>query len=201
MKLQLKIANESVLDGVLSLSDKHKFELLDTGVVVSGHKVSVSHDQSAVEDIIGGVMLVQDVLDVVHGVGLMGRRLVNVGRGGVQVLKQLSKGALRNRFLGVFFGMFVVSLQGIEVEEGWHLRHGWHTECFARDANAEVSALGIVGTGHIDVTVADISSVVDVAMNDSWAVGGAWVSDVEAAGVAVHEKGLHLYVLFKFNND
>ena len=79
------------LDGVLSLSDKHKFELLDTGVVVSvsGHKVSVSHDQSAgvdigadddqnaatdaeisaVEDIIGGggVVLVQDVLDVVHG--------------------------------------------------------------------------------------------------------------------------------------
>ena len=201
MKSQLKMANESVLDGVLSLSDKHKFEFLDTRVVVSGHKVSVSHDHSAVEDIIGGVVLVQDVLDVVHGVGLLGRRLVNVGRGGVQVLEQFSKGALRNRFLGVFFGMFVVSLQGIEVEEGWHLRHGWHTECFARDANAEVAALGFVGACHFDVTVADISSILKVATDDGWAVGSAWVSDVEAAGVAVHEKGLHLYVLVKFNND
>ena len=66
-------------------SDKHQFKLLDSGVVVALHQVSVSHDQRAVEDVVSGIVLVQDVLDVVHSVGLVAACLVDIGLGGVQV--------------------------------------------------------------------------------------------------------------------
>ena len=84
----------------------HQSHNLDSGIVVTSilEKVSVTHDQGAIENIIVSVVLVEDVLDVVDGVGLTGRSVMNVGLCRVQVLEHLSKARLSAvRFLVMMF--------------------------------------------------------------------------------------------------
>ena len=55
---------------IFFLLEVHQSHNLDSSVVVTAQRVSVSHDHGTVEDVIVLVMLIQDVLDIVHGVGL-----------------------------------------------------------------------------------------------------------------------------------
>ena len=87
----------------LLVVELHQSHNLDSGVVVALEHVSVSHDHRAVEDILIGIVLVDDVFNVVDGVGLAALRIVGVGYGGVQILEQLSKGFLRVFGVLLFF--------------------------------------------------------------------------------------------------
>ena len=128
--------------GSLGVVELHQSHDLDSGVVVALEQVSVSVDHGAVEDVIVAVVLVQDVPDVVDGVGLAGRRLMNIGPGGVQVLKPmmlmgfLTTSLRSNQVLKVHFASFI-------------------TEGHSDASKATVSRVADIGTSAINL-IADV---------------------------------------------